>query len=98
MPFSKLGQAIGASVTLKLNAEAARMRAAGDPVIHLGGGEPKSLAPKSAVAAVASTPPIYSSVPTTSARSRACRPRGSGTKRVDCWRPTPVASKTPERT
>ena len=51
MPFSKLGNAIGASVTLKLNAEAARMRAAGDPVIHLGGGEPKSLAPDSAVAA-----------------------------------------------
>ena len=51
MPFSKLANAIGASVTLKLNAEAARMRAAGDPVVHLGGGEPKSLAPDSAVAA-----------------------------------------------
>ena len=51
MSFSKLANAIGASVTLKLNAEAARMRAAGDPVIHLGGGEPKSLAPEAAVAA-----------------------------------------------
>jgi aspartate aminotransferase len=39
---------IGESVTLKLNAEAARMRADGEPVIHLGGGEPKSLAPASA--------------------------------------------------
>ena len=51
MSFSKLANSIGASVTLKLNAEAAKMRAAGDPVIHLGGGEPKSLAPDSAVAA-----------------------------------------------
>jgi aspartate aminotransferase len=49
MPFSKLADAIGASVTLKLNAQAARMRAAGDPVIHLGGGEPKSLAPVAAI-------------------------------------------------
>jgi len=51
MPFSKIANSIGASVTLKLNAEAARMRAAGDPVIHLGGGEPKSLAPESALSA-----------------------------------------------
>ncbi len=51
MPFSKLANSIGASVTLKLNAEAAKMRAAGDPVIHLGGGEPKSLAPQSAIEA-----------------------------------------------
>jgi len=49
MPFSKLADAIGASVTLKLNAQAARMRAAGDPVVHLGGGEPKSLAPLAAI-------------------------------------------------
>ena len=49
MPFSKLADAIGASVTLKLNAQAARMRAAGDPVVHLGGGEPKSLAPVAAI-------------------------------------------------
>jgi len=51
MSFSKLANSIGASVTLKLNSEAAKMRAAGDPVIHLGGGEPKSLAPDSAIAA-----------------------------------------------
>ena len=51
MSFSKLAHATGASVTLKLNAKAARMRAAGDPVIHLGGGEPKSQAPQSAVEA-----------------------------------------------
>ncbi len=51
MSFSKIANATGASVTLKLNAEAARMRAAGDPVIHLGGGEPKSLAPAAAIAA-----------------------------------------------
>ncbi len=51
MSFSKLANSIGASVTLKLNSEAARMRAAGDPVIHLGGGEPKSLAPGAAIAA-----------------------------------------------
>ncbi len=49
MPFSKLADAIGASVTLKLNAQAAMMRAAGDPVVHLGGGEPKSLAPVAAI-------------------------------------------------
>ncbi len=51
MSFSKLANSIGASVTLKLNSEAARMRAAGDPVIHLGGGEPKSLAPDAAIEA-----------------------------------------------
>ena len=36
MPFSKLADAIGASVTLKLNAQAARMRAAGYPGQQLG--------------------------------------------------------------
>ncbi len=51
MPFSKIAESIGASATLKLNAEAGRMRAAGQPVIHLGGGEPKSKAPDSAVEA-----------------------------------------------
>jgi aspartate aminotransferase len=51
MSFSKIALSIGASATLKLNAEAARMRAAGEPVIHLGGGEPKSLAPAAAIAA-----------------------------------------------
>jgi aspartate aminotransferase len=51
MSFSKLAGAIGASATLKLNAQAAKMRAAGDPVIHLGGGEPKSQAPDTAIEA-----------------------------------------------
>ncbi len=49
MNFSKIAQSIGASATLKLNAKASRMRQAGDPVIHLGGGEPESQAPKSAI-------------------------------------------------
>ena len=49
MPFSKIANSIGASATLKLNAEAGRMRAAGQPVIHLGGGEPKSKAPQSSI-------------------------------------------------
>ncbi len=51
MSFSQIAQSIGASVTLQLNAKAAAMLAAGDPVIHLGGGEPKSKAPDSAIAA-----------------------------------------------
>ena len=49
--LSTAARSIGASVTLQLNAAAARMRADGEPVIHLGGGEPKSLAPATAVAA-----------------------------------------------
>jgi aspartate aminotransferase len=51
MSFSKIADSIGASATLKLNAQAGRMRAAGQPVIHLGGGEPKSKAPESAIEA-----------------------------------------------
>ena len=51
MPFSKIAQSIAPSATLKLNAEAARLRAAGEPVIHLGGGEPESRAPATAVQA-----------------------------------------------
>ncbi|HPF69563.1 MAG TPA: pyridoxal phosphate-dependent aminotransferase [Candidatus Krumholzibacteria bacterium] len=51
MPFSKLAQSIAPSPTLALNARAARLRAAGEPVIHLGGGEPESKAPPTAVAA-----------------------------------------------
>ena len=53
MSFSKIANSIGASVTLQLNSKAAVMRAAGDPVIHLGGGEPKSKAPQSALQAAA---------------------------------------------
>ena len=51
MTFSRAARSIGASVTLQLNAEAARLRAAGEPVIHLGGGEPKSHAPEAAIEA-----------------------------------------------
>ncbi len=51
MHFSQIANSIAPSATLKLNAQAARMLAAGEPVIHLGGGEPESLAPDEAVAA-----------------------------------------------
>lgn len=51
MPFSQIALSIGASATLKLNAKANALRAEGKPVIHLGGGEPKSAAPDSAVEA-----------------------------------------------
>jgi len=49
--LSTAARSIGASVTLKLNAAAARMRAEGEPIIHLGGGEPVSLAPEAAIEA-----------------------------------------------
>jgi aspartate aminotransferase len=49
MRISKIAQTIGESVTLKLNATANRLRQQGEPVIHLGGGEPKSKAPREAV-------------------------------------------------
>lgn len=45
MSLSQIGKSITESVTLKLNETAANMRAKGEPVIHLGGGEPKSKAP-----------------------------------------------------
>jgi aspartate aminotransferase len=51
MNLSKIAQSIGASATLMLNAKANKMRLAGEPVIHLGGGEPESKAPESAVEA-----------------------------------------------
>ena len=50
-PLSTAARSIGASVTLQLNASAARMRAEGEPVIHLGGGEPESKAPATALTA-----------------------------------------------
>jgi aspartate aminotransferase len=46
-----IAKSIGESATLKLNEVAATLRAKGDPVIHLGGGEPKSKAPRDAVLA-----------------------------------------------
>jgi aspartate aminotransferase len=49
MSLSQLAMSISESPTLKLNALAARLREKGEPVIHLGGGEPKSKAPDDAI-------------------------------------------------
>jgi len=46
---SQLARSISESVTLKLNETAALLREKGEPVIHLGGGEPKSRAPIDAI-------------------------------------------------
>ena len=53
MSTSQIARAISPSATLKLNETAALLRAKGDPVIHLGGGEPKSKAPIAALVAAA---------------------------------------------
>ena len=50
--LSKLANAIGDSPTLKINAKARALKAAGEPVIHLGGGEPTYPAPQAAVEAI----------------------------------------------
>jgi aspartate aminotransferase len=49
MSLSQLARSIAESPTLKLNETAAILREKGEPVIHLGGGEPKSKAPIDAV-------------------------------------------------
>jgi aspartate aminotransferase len=50
MPMlSQLALSIAESATLKLNETAAQLRDKGEPVIHLGGGEPKSRAPIDAI-------------------------------------------------
>ena len=49
MSLSQLSWSIKASPTLKLNETAAKLREKGEPVIHLGGGEPKSKAPLDAI-------------------------------------------------
>ncbi len=49
MSLSQLARSICESPTLKLNETAALLREKGEPVIHLGGGEPKSKAPLDAV-------------------------------------------------
>jgi aspartate aminotransferase len=49
MTISQLARSIRPSPTLKLNEMAAKLREKGEPVIHLGGGEPKSKAPLDAV-------------------------------------------------
>lgn len=53
MSIGQIGRSISESVTLKLNEKAAILREKGDPVIHLGGGEPKCKTPMDAIAAVA---------------------------------------------
>jgi aspartate aminotransferase len=49
MKISKIASSIGESATLKLNAQAAALKAQGEPLIHLAGGEPKSKAPVEAL-------------------------------------------------
>ena len=49
MSLSQLARSIRESATLKLNDTAALLREKGEPVIHLGGGEPKSKCPVDAV-------------------------------------------------
>jgi aspartate aminotransferase len=49
MAVSQLARSIKPSPTLKLNETAAKLREKGEPVIHLGGGEPKGKAPLDAV-------------------------------------------------
>jgi len=51
MSISQISRNINESITLKLNAKAAILRTKGEPVIHLGGGEPKSKAPDDAMVA-----------------------------------------------
>lgn len=53
MSISQIARSIKASPTLALNEKAAILRQKGDPVIHLGGGEPKSKAPMDAIVAAA---------------------------------------------
>ncbi|MFQ5805291.1 MAG: pyridoxal phosphate-dependent aminotransferase [Phycisphaerae bacterium] len=53
MSISQIARTIGESATLKLNETAAILQAKGDPVIHLGGGEPTSKAPMDALVAAA---------------------------------------------
>lgn len=49
MSLSQLAHSLKESATLKLNETAALLREKGEPVFHLGGGEPKSKAPIDAV-------------------------------------------------
>ena len=51
MSISQIARTINESATLKLNATAALLRGKGEPVIHLGGGEPKTKAPLDALVA-----------------------------------------------
>lgn len=53
MSLSLIGRNVSESVTLKMNETFAILKAKGEPVIHLGGGEPKSRAPLDAITAIA---------------------------------------------
>jgi aspartate aminotransferase len=55
MSLSQIARSINASPTLALNEKAAILREKGDPVIHLGGGEPKSKAPMEALLAASAS-------------------------------------------
>jgi aspartate aminotransferase len=50
MDISKLAASIIESPTVKLNAEAVKLRAQGEAIVHLGIGEPKNRAPQNAIA------------------------------------------------
>ena len=54
MSLSQLARSICESPTLKLNETAALLRDKGEPVIHLGGGEPKSKTPIDAIVSCSS--------------------------------------------
>jgi len=54
MSLSQLARSISESPTLKLNETAAMLREKGEPVIHLGGGEPKNKAPIDAIVSCSS--------------------------------------------
>jgi aspartate aminotransferase len=49
MDISKLAASIAESPTVKLNAEAAKLRAQGEAIVHFGIGEPKNKAPRNAI-------------------------------------------------
>jgi aspartate aminotransferase len=49
MSLSLIGRSLKSSATLKLNETAAILKAKGEPLIHLGGGEPKGKAPLDAI-------------------------------------------------
>jgi aspartate aminotransferase len=51
MSISQIASSVGESATLALNEKAAVLRAKGEPLIHLGGGEPKAKAPVDAILA-----------------------------------------------
>ncbi|SYZ74099.1 Aminotransferase [Candidatus Zixiibacteriota bacterium] len=54
MTISKLAREIKESPTLKMNEQAGKLRERGEPVIHLGAGEPKSKVPLDAILSAAS--------------------------------------------